>query len=270
MTGRLDNRACSITSVAYGEGADPSGRFRTFREAGFTHVHWADHCWNAAHHESEEEIAAIQDACHRHDLKIVDLHGIEASGTDARFTDECWLDANSRRVALAAALDADCIVLHPAEMPPDASEAATFETTIRRLEQLQPVAERRGIRIAVENVYVRPPSAEFLERVFDHFDASYVGFCFDSGHALMTNRMHLLATFAERLFALHLHDNDGVTDQHRIPGEGSIDWPTLVKPLRSSPYAGPLTLEVIKSADAEASAWCRKAFGAIGSIWNTE
>ncbi len=267
MARRSIDRACSITSVAYGEGTDPFDRFRTFQDAGFTHVHWADHCWNGAHHESEQEIAAIRDACHRHDLKIVDLHGIEASGTDARFTDELWLDANSRRVELAAALDADCIVLHPAEMPPEASEAATFETTVRRLEQLRPVAERRGIRIAVENVYVRPPSAEFLERIFDRFDTSYVGFCFDSGHALMTNRMHLLPTFAERLFALHLHDNDGVTDQHRIPGEGSIDWSMVIDALSTSPYEGPLTLEVIKSPEVEAAGWCREAFRAIDTLW---
>lgn len=44
----------------------------------------------------------------------------------------------------------------------------------------------------------------------------------------------LLALYGHRLKALHLHDNGGSRGQHRLPFDGGIDWPAVMKKLRQT------------------------------------
>jgi sugar phosphate isomerase/epimerase len=50
--------------------------------------------------------------------------------------------------------------------------------------------------------------------------------------------------YGNKLMALHLHDNDGTGDQHRIPGEGTINWDIVVRKIKKTTYRGAVTLEV--------------------------
>jgi sugar phosphate isomerase/epimerase len=50
--------------------------------------------------------------------------------------------------------------------------------------------------------------------------------------------------FADRLCAVHLHDNNGYDDQHRPVFSGTADWKKLAAVISASKYAGPPTLEV--------------------------
>jgi len=40
-----------------------------------------------------------------------------------------------------------------------------------------------------------------------------------------------------------LHDNDGTGDQHRLPFDGTVDWPRLARLIAASPYRKPISLE---------------------------
>jgi len=69
--------------------------------------------------------------------------------------------------------------------------------------------------------------------------------CYDSGHANITDHpAHAIGVMAPVLGHLHLHDNDGTADQHRMPGEGSIDWGAVGDALRTACYGGPALLEL--------------------------
>ncbi len=48
----------------------------------------------------------------------------------------------------------------------------------------------------------------------------------------------------ERIRSTHLHDNNGVEDQHLFPGQGSIDWSRAMRLLGSCPGQYPLLLEL--------------------------
>jgi len=50
--------------------------------------------------------------------------------------------------------------------------------------------------------------------------------------------------YGNKLMALHLHDNDGTDDQHRIPGKGTINWDSIVRKIRQTTYRGAVSLEV--------------------------
>ena len=60
-----------------------------------------------------------------------------------------------------------------------------------------------------------------------------------------------LEEYAERIIALHLHDNDGSSDQHLNLGEGSLDWAHLGGRLLESGYKGVWSLEAISVAPAD-------------------
>lgn len=62
---------------------------------------------------------------------------------------------------------------------------------------------------------------------------------------LPTQRVYL-PSYLARITALHIHDNHGHTDEHLPPGDGDIDFLTLLKLLRSINYRGFLGIECMQ------------------------
>ena len=70
--------------------------------------------------------------------------------------------------------------------------------------------------------------------------------CSDSGHGNMGGKgLGHIARFPDRLYSVHLHDNNGYEDQHRPVFSGTVDWTRLSAVISASTYAGPLTFEVV-------------------------
>ena len=62
----------------------------------------------------------------------------------------------------------------------------------------------------------------------------------------------MLESHADRLSALHLHDNFGLSDDHMLPFDARIDWRGMAQRLKNRIGSLPLTLEVaLRSADRE-------------------
>ena len=77
------------------------------------------------------------------------------------------------------------------------------------------------------------------------------GFCFDTGHAHAC-RMDIkeaLITLGERVEALHIHDNNGISDQHYAPYMGSIDWNDFMEGLKAIRYKGPISFETYNATN---------------------
>jgi sugar phosphate isomerase/epimerase len=110
-----------------------------------------------------------------------------------------------------------------------------------RIKYLVDLAEKKNVNIALENLK-RP---EYLQFVFQNIQSGRLGFCYDSGHENCYSKgTDLLSMYGNKLMALHLHDNDGTGDQHRIPGEGTINWDIVVRKIKKTTYRGAVTLEV--------------------------
>jgi sugar phosphate isomerase/epimerase len=66
---------------------------------------------------------------------------------------------------------------------------------------------------------------EEVLKLLEAVDSHSVGVCFDTGHARLAGNFE---SWAQRLLPkavmMHIHDNNGLEDQHRFPGYGSIDW----------------------------------------------
>ena len=111
---------------------------------------------------------------------------------------------------------------------------------ISRLQKIADYAQKLGIKIAFENNKIKG----YLEYVFNNIKNENIGICFDSGHC----HCHFddsfdWELFKDKIFALHLHDNDKSRDQHFLPFDGTIDWEKYMKNIQSTTYNGPLTLE---------------------------
>jgi sugar phosphate isomerase/epimerase len=225
----------------------PEPALRGMARAGFTHVHWCHH-WSTDFLYSRDEIDQIARWLDEFGLRLIDLHGSSGRekswGSEREYERLAGIELVVNRMDMTARLGGDAVVMHlPKEPDADAGKGTYWDRTRRTLDALRPAAGSFGVRIALENV--APSNHASLSRVLELYPPDYIGICYDSGHGNMTGEgIGWLEAHADRLVAVHLHDNDGVGDQHRLPGMGTVDWPRLARIIAGSSYNKPLSMEV--------------------------
>ncbi len=218
-------------------------RFRLFREAGFGSIllWWGE----------DEAVSRAQRVrlAENHDLLIENVHA------STERLNAIWMDGGEGDRTTSRLLQEieDCgqygvgkMVLHltNGNYPPPVSKTGTV-----RLEALIKRAESLGVRLAFENLRL-PEHTRFI---LDQYESPSVGLCYDSGHEnRWTPEVDWLNLYGGRVVAIHLHDNAGDRDAHRIPFSGSIDWNRKAAAIAKSAYQGSLTLE----AEYEAECVC--------------
>jgi len=226
----------SVTSDYVVSTGCPERYLRAIAEAGFTHVHFC-HEWNTDRLYTAEEVAQIARWLKQFGLGVTDLHasaGAErrwgAPEPEVRRAGEALV---ANRIDMAAELGTDVIILHLPDRAEDAGDDPTsWDGVWASLDVLTAAGRRRGVRIALEN-----GRFDDLEFVFARHGPQSVGLCYDAGHGnLIPDGLDRLAALAGRLISIHLHDNDGTADQHRLPFTGTVDWRRLAGILARSSY----------------------------------
>jgi len=141
-----------------------------------------------------------------------------------------------------------------------ARPAGAMEIGLKRYERAAEAAEKYGVKLALENsVY-----PEYVRYLLDHLKSPAVGFCYDSGHEYAFSKgENYLESYADRLIAMHLHDNDGVHDLHQVPMCGKINWQHVVSCLKStSLFQRMLTLECVIADGQDMHEGLREAYQA--------
>jgi len=111
--------------------------------------------------------------------------------------------------------------------------------------KLLPLLERLDLTLALENIATPLSSISNLIDIIEDINSPRLGICLDIGHANLTgNPLEAISRCAEHLFAVHISDNNGQTDQHLVPGEGNIPWQKVFRKLEEAGFSGPLTLEL--------------------------
>lgn len=144
-------------------------------------------------------------------------------------------------IKAAAAAGIPLLVLHPYRTETILA-GGNRPLFFQRARQLGACAGRQGIRLAWENLYESRLVRDLMGVLADQ---AATGFCLDTGHANISQdgALSLLEDYPDKLFALHLHDNDGQSDQHLLPGQGSFPWPSFMDLLAQTGYPGALMLE---------------------------
>lgn len=212
-------------------------RLEAIREAGFAAVmlNWEDGLPEMRHKEGYADLARELG------LEIVNGHlpyeGANDLWRDGQDGDD-WTTFLTGSILSAGRCGVSALVLHTARgtTPPPLS-AIGFS----RFRRLADAAEQANVLLAIENLH----SLAHGMAVLDALDTPFVRACYDAGHHNCYGQDDaFLDRFGARLCAIHLHDNDGRHDEHRIPFTGTIDWPTEMARIKKTAYRGPITLEL--------------------------
>ena len=221
----------------------PEPYLRAIAESGFTHVHWCHH-WNTDFVYATAEVEQISRWLETFGLALTDIHataGVEKSWSSMREYERlAGVELIRNRIEMAAQLATDVIILHLPDLSAGpAGREPTWGRVRKSLEALRPPAKAQGVRIAFEN-----GDFDAIETVLAAYEPDFVGLCYDCGHGNMgTDALDRLERLKGRLISIHLHDNDGRSDQHKLPFTGTVDWPRLMRIIAGSAYGKWVSLE---------------------------
>jgi endonuclease IV len=134
------------------------------------------------------------------------------------------MDEIKRALEAAEQIPFKNLIVHLGERE-DSWSQRTIDYAMTALEHLGAFASALGVRILVENLTSDVTTPEHLMTILDLGHLKNIGVCLDLGHANMTVGIpDSIATLANRIVSLHVHDNHGMKDEHLWPGDGTIDW----------------------------------------------
>ena len=126
-------------------------------------------------------------------------------------------------------------------------------------------ARECGVRIALENTWDdRPEVLRHLKELLPGW--SDVGFCLDAGHVNVYSQLPVRRwwrSLGDEVAAVHLHDNDGLSDDHLPPGRGTADFGTLVRFLSEARPMPFLELEVDQAYASEGRDYIMGLFDSV-------
>lgn len=182
--------------------------------------------------------------------EIVDRFGLEIENVHSPFdrmnalwepcpVSEYILNRTLECIDICSQNGVNKVVVHPTDglVSPKAGKFG-----LNNFDKLINEASKKNVHLLFENIQL----PDFLDVIFDNFgNCENVGFCYDIGHEnCFSKGTDCLTKYADRLQALHIHDNDGSDDGHLIPYDGNIDYDRFLKKLFGANYDGPVSLEL--------------------------
>jgi len=241
----------------FGKKADFKYSLTKIKEQGFGAELWLD--WGADpllfHRSNWEEIKEL-------------CTGLKSLSAHSSLIHNFSLETLFEEIALCSFLHVDPLVCHPRSLGLDAgtwdfqSKHILREKEKKLIGRILTEAAGQSVRIALENGPMNLLE-QVLEMMADHPAAGQLGICIDTGHAnmhrnkLKSPALEFIRHFRHHLIHLHLHDNGGEKDDHRIPGQGTIDWTSFFHKLDNIHFKGEIVFELISDEPSKASELAR-------------
>src|SRR3989454_376658 len=234
----------------------------------------------------KSEIQAMNSALEQHHLQLVSLHAptsrdlsaMRESGTPLpiceveRVRRVEAMDEIKRVIDVADDLPYARLILHMGGSR-ETEDPRKRDAAFSSLEHLILHARHASVTVCVENTLSEMGNPEYLRAFVDETRLSGLRFNFDIGHAFLAElpeEERLEKSFAplrELVSSVHLHDNHGEKDEHLPPYDGSIDWPSAIKLLKSGAQNGlPLVLELKEKTGHEAGTAAEQLVAARKSL----
>ena len=202
---------------------------------------------------TKQEIQAMASALSQHRLTLASLHAPTSRDLSATREGGAPLSITEvERVRRIEAMDELKRVIDVAEDLPysrlilhmggtrETADPRKRDAAFSSLEHLVLHAHHRGVTIAVENTTSEMGDPAYLRTFVDETRLTGLRFNFDIGHAHLADEPEAeriekaFAPFHDLAVSTHIHDNHGEKDEHLPPYEGSIDWKSAVKVLKTA------------------------------------
>lgn len=273
-----------LLSVQTGSILDPFGisdGFRMIAEAGFDGVDInLDHClpgkqirdngrfgfYDQSDAEILEAVRPYKEAADQHGLRFVQAHAPFPNYVPDAATNAYVLEAVKKTIMMCGYLGCGNLVVHPGFLPADERMTPEQEWAynIPMYKALIPALREQGVVCCLENMFSRhrgktmeatcsdPCEAiRYVDVLNDLAGARFFGFCLDTGHANLLGKdlYTLICQLGDRIQVLHIHDNNGLEDEHLFPYMGIIDWERFCRGLKEIHYAHDLSFETFRGLD---------------------
>lgn len=211
---------------------------------------------------------------YRHLKQVAEKNGIFVGQTHGKMTgfvnrpaeDEALVKNTELDCLATAALGAGVCVVHNATsifLGPDPDPDLMYSLSYNLFSSIIPFAQKNNIKIATETFgdAVKFSACDFFGN-FSAFQKAYNDIaqqeslknnftvCVDTGHSNKAMRYgnptpgDVIRKLGKAVTVLHLNDNDTLTDQHKIPKTGCIDWEDVFNALDEIGYSGTYNMEL--------------------------
>jgi len=230
-------------------------RYLRIREVGYDAVDQDLADTNAPCYRDEATMEAhcriIREAVEAAGLVIGQVHGPWPTDDTAADKREQTLAHMRLAVYGCHVLNSPYLIVHP-QMPYGwgREENADFalELTVELMKALMPDCEKYGVTLCLENMPMTAHRISTMSRIAEAVAAvnhPNAGICLDTGHSnvFAEDLGEAVRTAGKYLRTLHVHDNNGKSDQHQLPWLGTANWDSFTKALAAAGFTGILSLE---------------------------
>lgn len=256
--------------------------FRKFKEAGFDGVDFSMDQWLPSNNIKEGDFSGLYEKPIEEILDFLNEYKVMAEKYGITFEQahapfQLYVDENDeinekcqdvivKCIQMCKFLSCPYLVVHPINIAYSKGYEYERKVNIEYYAKMIPAARENGVVICLENMFssmnrrIREATCSVTEDTLYYIDTlnklagqKCFGFCADIGHyaLLGTNIRRVILELGDRLSVLHLHENDGISDNHGIPfmytrtwGQCPvIDWYEVLGALHDIGYQGPINFE---------------------------
>ena len=199
-------------------------------------------------------------------LFICQTHGRGEGFVNKKDEDDAQVENARLDLLAASALGAPVCVVHNAttiHLGRDADPKLMRDLSFDQFTRMLPYAAQYRVKLATETFgdATRLDCIDFFGDVgeflmtFNRIRAAseygdWFTMCMDTGHTNKATRFgnpkvgDVIRMLGKNITALHLNDNDTLTDQHKPPMTGTIDWKDTLNALEETGYSGVYNMEL--------------------------
>jgi len=157
------------------------------------------------------------------------------------------------------------LVIHPFFYTYTVDKKAEWELNIKNYSSLIQVAKENDVIICLENMFAHcrnkimaaicsdmEEACRYVDTLNDLAGERRFAFCLDTGHLQLVSIdiKNAILKLGDRIEALHIHDNDGIVDQHMPPYMGVMDWSRFTDGLKEIGYKNSINFETYNALKA--------------------
>lgn len=167
---------------------------------------------------------------------------------EEKFEDYCKL--NIRSIEVCGMLGIKNAVIHVG-WKDGITKEQFFKLNFEALKPLFPAMEKNNVNLLIENSTKANMQEKYyfftgrdMKEFIDYAGHPLIKACWDTGHANIEGHQYEdITALGDDLYAIHVHDNNGMADQHQAPFSGTLNMDEVITALIDIGYKGYFTFE---------------------------